>query len=170
MEEPEMKKHPLLLRSADIQQMRGRLKTHFLNPNAVRLSRSLGDAVGLSRIGVHWVEVEPGRDSSEYHMHYQEEECVFVLAGQGTACIDGEDYPVAAGDFLGLPRGRAAHNIRNTGDERLVLLVMGQRLEQDVADYPDRGKRIYRSAAGWDLVDIEEIESITPTLPRPEIQ
>ncbi len=145
--------------------MPGKIKTHFLNPNAVRLSRSLGDAVGLGHIGVHWVEVEPGRDATEYHMHYHEEECVFVVAGQGTARIDGEEYPVGAGDFLGLPRGRVAHNIHNSGSETLVLLVMGQRLEQDVADYPDRGKRIYRSAAGWDLVDLDAIEIITPTLP-----
>ncbi len=56
--------------------------------------------------------------------------------------------------------------VNNDGEEDLELLVMGQRLEQDVADYPDRGKRIYRHADGWDLVDHGAIESITPTLPK----
>ena len=157
---PEMdnaNKHPLLLKAADINAMPGDKRIHFLNPNAVRLNKSLGDAVGLTRIGVHIITVQPGRDSTETHKHYYEEECVYVLSGKGTAIIDGERYAMAAGDFLGLPAGRAAHNIVNDGDEELVCLVMGQRLEVDVADYPEKGKRIYRYGERWDLVDNDDI-------------
>ncbi len=47
----------------------------------------------------------------------------------------------------------AAHELKNTGDETLVILVMGQRLDQDVADYPDKNKRLYRNSGKWDLVE-----------------
>ena len=150
-------KHPLLLTAADIAALPGDKRVHFLNPNAVRLNKSLGDAVGLSHIGVHIISVPPGRDSTETHRHYYEEECVYVLSGTGTAIIDGERYSVAAGDFLGLPAARAAHNIVNDGNEELVCLVMGQRLAQDVADYPDKGKRLYRNSGQWDLVNLTDI-------------
>ena len=42
-----MKLHELLLSAANIAQMPTQEKRHFLNPNAIRLNRSLGDAVGL---------------------------------------------------------------------------------------------------------------------------
>lgn len=34
---------------------------------------------------------------------------------------------------------------------------MGQRLKQDVADYPNKNKRLYRNNGKWDLVDMENI-------------
>ncbi len=146
-----------LLTAAEIDAMPGERKEHFLNPNAVRINKSLGDAVGLNHIGVHIIYVEPGKDTTEYHKHYYEEECVYVLEGSATAIIEGDRYPLRAGDFLGLPRNEVAHNIINDGDETLVCLVMGQRLEQDVGDYPNLGKRLYRNSGHWDLVDIGDI-------------
>ena len=54
--------------------------------------------------------------------------------------------------------GEAAHNIRNDGTETLICLVMGQRLSQDVTDYPNVGKRLYRNSGIRDLVNISDIE------------
>lgn len=142
-----------LLTATEIAAMPGERKVHFLNPNAVRVNKSLGDAVGLSQIGVHMIYVEPGRDTTEYHIHHYEDECVYVLSGRGTAVIGDDRYPVGPGDFVGLPRHTVAHNIVNDADEPLVCLVMGQRLTQDVADYPQQGKRLYRNSGRWDLVD-----------------
>lgn len=149
----------LLLKAEQIENMPGEVKTHFLNPNAVRINKSLGDAVGLNHIGVHLIYVESGKDTTEYHKHYYEEECVYVLSGTATAIIEGERFALAPGDFVGLPRDTAAHNIVNDGDETLVCLVMGQRLEQDVGDYPNLGKRLYRNSGVWDLVDIDAVVS-----------
>lgn len=146
-----------LLTAAEIASMPGEHKVHFLNPNAVRRNKSLGDAVGLSQIGVHMIYVEPGRDTTEYHIHHYEEECVYVLSGRGSAIIGDDRYPLGPGDFIGLPHHTVAHNIVNDGDEVLVCLVMGQRLAQDVADYPNQRKRLYRNSGRWDLVDHESI-------------
>lgn len=149
----------LLLKAAEIDNMPGERKVHFLNPNAVRLNKSLGDAVGLNHIGVHMVTVEPGRDTTEYHIHYYEEECVYVLSGRGLLVVNGDEYQMEAGAFVGFPRNTAAHNITNNGTETLVCLVMGQRLEQDVSDYPTQGKRLYRNSGEWNLVDLENISN-----------
>jgi len=47
----------------------------------------------------------------------------------------------------------------NTGDEPLVCLVVGERLDHDVVDYPRRGKRLYRhSGLPWNLADHDAIE------------
>ncbi len=154
-----MDTHKLLLKAGDIENMAGERKTHFLNPNAVRINKSLGDAVGLQHIGVHLIYVEPGRDTTEYHKHHYEEECLYVLSGQGVAVIDGAHYPIAQGDFVGFPANHAAHCITNNGAETLVCLVAGQRLEQDVADYPKLGKRLYRNSGEWNLVDVADISN-----------
>jgi len=152
-----MDKHKLILKAADIATMPAEKRVHFLNPNAMRINKSLGDAVGLTQIGVHIISVKPGHDTTEYHKHFYEDECIYILSSQGTAIIDGEHHPVGPGDFLGFPRGVAAHNIVNDGNEILQCLVMGQRLKQDVADYPDKNKRLYRHNGQWDLVDITDI-------------
>ncbi len=153
-----MKKSKLLLKAADIEAMPGERKVHFLNPNAVRINKSLGDAVGLSHIGVHIIHVEPGHDTTEYHKHLYEEECVYVLSGQGKLLIEGETHLFEKGDFVGFPRNTAAHAITNDSDETLICLVMGQRLEQDVADYPHQQKRLYRNSGEWNLVDTQHIK------------
>lgn len=147
----------LLLTATDIAAMAGQRKVHFLNPNAIRLNKSLGDAIGLQHLGVHIIEVAPGHEATEYHRHLYEEECVYVLSGQATLVIEGDRYPVGAGDFFGLPRNTAAHTLLNEGEETLVCLVMGQRLEQDVSDYPQQGKRLYRNSGQWELVDIGQL-------------
>ena len=44
-----------------------------------------------------------------------------------------------------------------TAAEPLVCLVIGQRLPQDVVDYPRKGKRLYRNSGQRDMVDIAQI-------------
>lgn len=147
----------VLLKAADIEAMPATIHIHPLNPNGVRHRKSLGDATGLSQIGVHRIELRPGHDSSEYHRHLHEEECVYVLAGHGTATIDDQRHDVGPGDFLGFRRNGPAHVFTNSGDEPLVLLVMGQRLAQDVCDYPHRQQRLYINGEQADLVDVGAI-------------
>lgn len=146
-----------LLKAGDIEAMPATVNIHPLNPNGVRHRKSLGDATGLTQIGVHRIELQPGHDSSEYHRHLYEEECVYVLSGRGTAIIDDQPHAVGAGDFLGFARNGPAHVLTNSGDQPLVLLVMGQRLAQDVCDYPHRQLRLYVNGEQEDLVDFGAI-------------
>ncbi|HDV8348510.1 TPA: cupin domain-containing protein [Burkholderia vietnamiensis] len=143
-----------LLKAADIAKMEPAREVHPLNPNAVRLKRQLGDPTGLTQIGAHLLTLTPGRESAEYHRHLYEEECVYVLSGTGTATIGERAYEIGPGDFLGFARGGEAHTLQNTGAAPLELLIMGQRLEHDVCEYPRIGKRLHVAGALEDFVDL----------------
>ncbi|WP_269581414.1 cupin domain-containing protein [Roseibium sp. Sym1] len=150
-----------ILTRDDIAAMEGTQKTHFLNPNAQRLNKSLGDATGLTGFGFHLIEVEPGFETTEHHCHYHEDECVFVLSGSATAVIGEEEHEIGPGDFIGYRKSGQPHSIRNTGTEVLRCIVVGERLAHDVADYPRLGKRIHRHAGlPWSLVDRDRIEEL----------
>lgn len=147
--------------AAEIAGMEGLSKTHFMNPNAKRVNKSLGDLTGLTGIGVHVIEVQPGHDSTEHHVHYHEDECVYILAGTGTAYIGEDAVGVGPGDFIGYRKGGLAHSLTNTGSDVLRVLVIGQRLPHDVGDYTRAGKRIYRNEGlPWSLVDIADIREV----------
>lgn len=147
-----------LLKADTIAAMEAQVRPHTLNPNAIRLRKSLGDLTGLTQLGVHLITLMPGHESSEYHRHFYEEEFVYVLSGFGEALIDEQAHAIGAGDFLGFPRGGVAHVLKNTGTEPLTLLVAGQRLEQDICDYPHVKKRLYLYGDRGDMVDVEHIE------------
>ncbi len=150
-----------ILTREEIAGMAGLKKTHFLNPNARRLNKSLGDATGLTGLGFHLIEVEPGFETTEFHCHHHEDECVYVLSGKATAIIGDEEFEIGEGDFIGYRKGGLAHTIRNTGDDLLRCIVVGERLPHDVGDYPRLGKRIYRNTGmTWDLVEHAHIEVI----------
>ena len=67
---------------------------------------------------------------------------------------------IGAGDFIGYRAGGLAHTMNAVGDENLVCIVVGQRLDHDVGDYPNLKKRIYRNEGlAWDVVDHEFIQN-----------
>jgi uncharacterized cupin superfamily protein len=145
----------------EIAAMDGLHKTHFLNSNAQRVNKSLGDVTGLTEIGFHIIEVAPGRETTEHHCHHHEEECVYVLEGTATAMIGDVEHAIGPGDFIGYRKGGLAHSITNTGNETLRCIVVGQKLPHDVADYPRLKKRLFRNAGQpWALVDCDQIEEI----------
>jgi uncharacterized cupin superfamily protein len=147
----------MLITAQAIAGLEARRHVHFLNDSAVRKSRSLGDAGGLKNIGVHLVTVAPGARSTEYHFHHYEEECVYVLSGHGKAVIGGETHAIGPGDFLAHPIDHVPHEMVNDGTEPLVCLVIGQRLMQDITDYPRKGKRLFRHSGERSLVTHEHI-------------
>lgn len=148
----------MYLSAKDIAALDGIRKSHFLNEGARRHQKSLGDEVGLERLGVHLVSVEPGQFSTEFHHHLWEEEAVYILSGRGTATIGEEKQAIGPGDFIGYPTNGVAHDLYNDGDEPLVFLVVGQRLDHDVCDYPRKGKRLFVNEGEWNLVDQADIE------------
>ena len=146
----------------EIEAYEGLQKTHFLNENARRLNKSLGDLTGLTGFGFHLIEIQPGHESTELHRHYHEDECVYILEGEAEAIIGERTYAVKAGDFIGYRAGGEPHTLKNTSDALLKCIVVGQRLEHDVGDYPRLKKRIYRNKGlKWNLVDLENIDDPT---------
>lgn len=143
-----------LVTATEIDALDGVQKTHFLNDNAKRVNKSLGDMAGLTGFGIHLIEVAPGHETTEHHVHHHEDECVYVLSGSGTAYIGEDAHQIGAGDFIGYRKGGLAHSIVNTGPEMLRCLVVGERLAHDVGDYTRLEKRIYRNEGlPWTVVD-----------------
>jgi uncharacterized cupin superfamily protein len=148
----------MYLSAEAITAMKGEQRIHSVNPAAKRINKSLGDPAGLKNLGVHLMTVAPGDRSSEYHCHRYEDEAIYVLSGHGTAVIGEDRYQIGPGDFLGFPGGGPAHETINDSNEPLVCLVIGQRLAQDVVDYPRAGKRLYRNSGQRDMVDYPHIQ------------
>ena len=146
------------LSAATIDAIKGVRRIHNLNPAAIRLDKSIGDEVGLKNIGVHLITIAPGDKSTEFHTHKYEEEAIYVLSGRGTEIMGETSQKIGPGDFIGFPAGGAAHETVNDGTEPLVCLVIGQRLAQDVVDYPRKGKRLYRNSGQRDMVDVGTVE------------
>ncbi len=151
-----------LVKAEEIQAMEGLKKVHFLNPNAIRINKSLGDLTGLTGIGFHIIEVEPGHETTELHVHHHEDECVYVLAGTATATIGEKTFPIKTGDFIGYRKSGLPHTIVNTGNDVFRCIVVGERCPHDVGDYPRQRKRIFRHAGlKPNLVDHSAIEEPT---------
>ena len=153
-----MESNKYLLRKDEIHVMKGDVKAHFLNENAVCTSKVLGDPTGLTGIGVSIIEIPPGRDSTEPHLHHREDECVYVLSGEGAAQIGNDTVAIAEGDFLGYRKGGLPHGITNTGEKLLRCLVIGQRGDTDLVDYPEKDIRMFRTkGVDWNVMDREDI-------------
>jgi uncharacterized cupin superfamily protein len=146
------------LSSEAIAKLEGVRRVHQLNKAAVRTDKSLGDEVGLKNIGIHLITIAPGDKSTEFHTHKYEEEAIYVLSGHGTEVIGDTSQKIGPGDFIGFAAGGVAHETVNDGTEPLVCLVIGQRLAQDVVDYPRKGKRLYRNSGQRDVIDIATVE------------
>jgi mannose-6-phosphate isomerase-like protein (cupin superfamily) len=79
---------------------------------------------GARGVTVRLVEIPvPKPDDSVRgpHQHYNFEECIYVLSGQGKTFADSGEYPLKPGDTLLMPAGEK-HVTRNTGNEPLLLL------------------------------------------------
>jgi uncharacterized cupin superfamily protein len=148
----------MYLSAEKIAGIEGVQRVHTLNPAAIRTDKSLGDECELKNIGIHLIAIAPGDKSTEFHSHKYEEEAIYVLSGHGTEVIGDTTQKIGPGDFIGFPAAGVAHETVNDGTEPLVCLVIGQRLPQDVVDYPRKGKRLYRNSGQRDMVDYGNIE------------
>jgi uncharacterized cupin superfamily protein len=148
----------MYLSAETIAKIEGVRRAHQLNSAAIRLDKSLGDEAGLQNIGIHLITIAPGDKSTEFHTHKYEEEAIYVLSGHGTEIMGETSQKIGPGDFIGFPASSVAHETVNDGTEPLVCLVIGQRLAQDVVDYPRKGKRLYRNSGQRDMVEIAQIE------------
>jgi uncharacterized cupin superfamily protein len=85
-----MAEKPVLLKAAQVQALHEEVRPHALDASRVRHTRSLGDAVGFTAIGIHLVRLEKDATSSVRHFHHQDEEWVYILSGRGVAEIDAD--------------------------------------------------------------------------------
>ena len=65
---------------------------------------------------------EPGQEHT-LHAHESMDKIYLVIEGRGVFLLEGDDVPMQAGVLLVAPEG-TPHGIRNTGTERLLVLVI----------------------------------------------
>ncbi len=65
---------------------------------------------------------EPGQEHA-LHAHEGMDKVYHVLTGRGRFLLDGRELDMEAGMMLVAPDG-VGHGIRNTGDERMVVLAI----------------------------------------------
>jgi uncharacterized cupin superfamily protein len=103
-----------------------------------REKRALGDALGLTKIGVNLTTLLPGKESAMRHWHTQEDELVFVLEGEVVLRTDEGEQVLTAGMCAGFPAGvQNGHHLVNRSDRPARYLEISDRAEADSAQYPD---------------------------------
>jgi uncharacterized cupin superfamily protein len=92
--------------------------------------RRLGRQAGLERIGINIQRLPPGTRSSWPHAEENEEEFVYVIAGEVDAWIDGHIHRLRAGDLAAFPAGTGiCHCFINNGEAEALLLVGGEAMK-----------------------------------------
>jgi uncharacterized cupin superfamily protein len=103
-----------------------------------RAKRRLGDACGLTKLGVNLVTLGPGGQSALRHWHTLEDEFVYVLEGEVVLVTDAGEQVLKSGTCAGYPAGkRDAHHFINRSTRPARYLEVGPRLDGDTAFYPD---------------------------------
>jgi uncharacterized cupin superfamily protein len=93
-----------------------------------------------ARMGATLYELVPGASLGRLHMHFGAEEMFFVLGGRPVFRNQHEEQPLAPGEFVFCPEGRAGlHVFSNPTDEPVQLLAMSAGSFPDVVAYPEDG-------------------------------
>jgi uncharacterized cupin superfamily protein len=109
-------------------------------------------AAGAQHLGASVVEVPPGGLSSPYHLHHGNEELLIVLSGTPELRTPGGYRQLSPGEVVSFARGpEGAHRLRNTSTEPCRLLFVSEMNFPDIAEYPDTGATLTRTAPGRGL-------------------
>jgi uncharacterized cupin superfamily protein len=103
-----------------------------------REKRALGDALGLTKVGVNLTTLPPGKESSMRHHHTREDELVFVLEGEVVLRTGAGEQVLTAGTCAGFPAGVPdGHQLINRSDRPARYLEISNRDPADGVVYPD---------------------------------
>lgn len=114
-----------------------------------REKRALGDALGLTHVGVNLTTLLPGKESSMRHHHTHEDELVFVIEGEVVLVSDGGEQVLTAGTCAGFPAGSTdGHQLVNRSGRPVRYLEISNRDPADTASYPDVDLQYAKTADG----------------------
>ncbi|MEZ0372718.1 MAG: cupin domain-containing protein, partial [Candidatus Sericytochromatia bacterium] len=104
----------------------------------------ISQQIGGKKLGYGVVVLPPGKRAWPYHAHLANEEMFYVLEGEGTVRLNGEELPIRAGDFISVPPGpESAHQIINSSETELKYIAVSTREQPEVVQYPDSGKTAF---------------------------
>ncbi len=114
-----------------------------------REKRRLGDACGLTRIGVNLTTLPPGKESSMRHWHTHEDEFIYVLEGEVVLCTNGGEQTLSAGMCAGFPAEVPdGHQLVNRSNRPARYLEISNRNPLDSVHYTDVDLRVNVAEAG----------------------
>jgi uncharacterized cupin superfamily protein len=115
-----------------------------------RARKRLARAAGLTQFGVNICTLKPGAASSQRHWHENEDELVYVLAGEVTMCEDGGETVLKPGDVVAWKAGVAnGHCLINRSDRDAVFIEVGTRAAAERAHYSDIDMMVVRDDKGF---------------------
>jgi len=113
-----------------------------------RSRKRLANAAGLSQFGVNICTLKPGAQSSQRHWQRNEDEFVYVLAGEVMLREDSGETLLKAGEAAawkaGVPNG---HCLINRSNRDAVILEVGTRAPSEQVTYPDIDMLFIRDGA-----------------------
>jgi len=114
-----------------------------------REKRALGDAFGLTAIGVNLTILAPGKESSMRHWHEREDELVYVLEGEVVLITDDGEETLRPGMVAGFKAGTSnAHHLVNRSESPARYLEVSNRDAADWGYYPDVDMAYGRDSEG----------------------
>jgi uncharacterized cupin superfamily protein len=113
----------------------------------------IGRRLGAELLGGGVYEIDPGKKLWPYHLHHANEEWVIVLRGEPTLRTHEGEQQLREGDVVAFPRGKeGAHQIKNTADTPIRVLMLSTLVAPDIVEYLDSGKIGARSVAGERII------------------
>ncbi len=114
-----------------------------------RERKRLGNAVGLDQFGVNLTTLKPGAASALRHWHENEDEFVYVLAGEVELIEDEGACVLKPGDAAGFKaNSRNGHQLVNRSNRDALYLEIGTRSKHERAHYPDVDLMVIRDDKG----------------------
>jgi uncharacterized cupin superfamily protein len=112
-----------------------------------RVRKRLGNAAGLTQLGINLATLKPGAASSQRHRHAADE-FAHTLAGEVVLCEDDGEVVMRPGDAAGFKAGVANGRLMNRSDRDAVYVEVGTRAARQRAEYPDIDLRIEQDETG----------------------
>lgn len=101
----------------------------------------IGSELGSERLGASVWKVPPGEAAYPYHLHYSDEEMIFVLSGRPTLRTPAGTRSLEPGEAVHFPVGEpGAHQLTNSTEEEVRFLAISTSGAPDIVVYPDSGK------------------------------
>ena len=114
-----------------------------------REKTALGNAASLSQFGVNLTRLKPGAASSLRHWHENEDEFVYILAGELVLIEDDGETIMRPGDCAGFKANVAnGHHLVNRTERDALYLEIGTRAPAERAHYPDVDLEFERDETG----------------------
>jgi quercetin dioxygenase-like cupin family protein len=92
----------------------------LIGPRRAPVNIKIGRNNGSERLAMGTEDIAPG-DRIPVHKHGNEDEIIFIHAGEGTATLGESRIPVKTGAVVFVPQG-VWHGLENTGTEPLTMV------------------------------------------------